>query len=84
MTATVRNGEAAVEARSAALKRELGVTDLVFTQILFIVGLPWVVQVESRLLFALKILALIVAANAAGVAIFLGRIRRRGAHRDDL
>lgn len=31
-----------VEARSAVFKKELGLTDLVFTQILFIVGLPWV------------------------------------------
>jgi glutamate:GABA antiporter len=34
--------EASVEARSASLPRELGLTDLVLTQILFIVGLPWV------------------------------------------
>jgi amino acid transporter len=31
-----------VQERSAAFKKELGLTDLVFTQILFIVGLPWV------------------------------------------
>ena len=31
-----------VEERSAVFKKELGLTDLVFTQILFIVGLPWV------------------------------------------
>jgi len=42
MSATVRSGEATVAAHSAALKRELGLTDLVFTQILFVVGLPWV------------------------------------------
>src|SRR5215212_7238611 len=42
MSATVRGSEASVEARSAGLKRELGLTDLVFTQILFIGGLPWV------------------------------------------
>src|SRR5438067_7732163 len=34
--------ERAVEARSAALTKELGLTDLALTQILFIVGLPWV------------------------------------------
>ena len=34
--------EQRVEERSASFKKELGVTDLVFTQILFIVGLPWV------------------------------------------
>jgi amino acid transporter len=33
---------ATVEARSAGLPKELGLTDLVLTQVLFIVGLPWV------------------------------------------
>src|SRR5262245_40774898 len=32
----------AVEAREADLRRDLGVTDLTLTQVLFIVGLPWV------------------------------------------
>src|SRR5215467_1405469 len=32
----------AVEAREADLRKDLGVTDLTLTQILFIVGLPWV------------------------------------------
>jgi glutamate:GABA antiporter len=39
---TLRAADASVEAHSAALARELGVTDLALTQILFIVGLPWV------------------------------------------
>src|SRR5437588_610532 len=39
---TLGAGAAQVEARSASLRRELGVTDLALTQILFIVGLPWV------------------------------------------
>ena len=34
--------EERVEERSREFKKELGLTDLVFTQILFIVGLPWV------------------------------------------
>lgn len=34
--------EQRVEERSAGFKKELGLTDLVLTQILFIVGLPWV------------------------------------------
>lgn len=34
--------EAAVEAHSASLKKELGVKDLALTQILFIVGLTWI------------------------------------------
>ena len=43
-----------------------------------------IVQVESRLLFALELSALIVVLNEAGAAIFLGRIGRHGAHRHDL
>ena len=34
--------ERRVEAESSVFKKELGLTDLVLTQILFIVGLPWV------------------------------------------
>jgi glutamate:GABA antiporter len=34
--------DASVDTRSAGLSRELGLSDLVLTQILFIVGLPWV------------------------------------------
>jgi amino acid transporter len=38
----LREAEESVESRSAAFKKELGLTDLALTQILFIVGLPWV------------------------------------------
>src|SRR5438105_195658 len=38
----LRRAEEQVERRSAAFKKELGLTDLALTQILFIVGLPWV------------------------------------------
>ena len=34
--------EAEVEARSALLRKDLGLVDLTLTQVLFIVGLPWV------------------------------------------
>src|SRR6476646_6444539 len=34
--------EASVEARSAHLPKDLGLVDLTLTQILFIIGLPWV------------------------------------------
>ena len=34
--------EQAVESRSAELRKELGLADLTLTQVLFIVGLPWV------------------------------------------
>ena len=37
-----RQDEKIVEEHSAVFKKELGLTDLVLTQILFIVGLPWV------------------------------------------
>src|SRR5438105_4039817 len=38
----LRRAEEQVERRSAAFKKELGLTDLALTQILFIVGLPWI------------------------------------------
>jgi len=41
-TTELAQAEAAVEAHSASLKKELGVGDLVLTQILFIVGLTWI------------------------------------------
>ncbi len=34
--------ETTVEARSAELRKDLGLADLTLTQVLFIVGLPWV------------------------------------------
>src|SRR3954451_19375461 len=39
---TVELEEQRVEAESSVFKKELGLTDLVLTQILFIVGLPWI------------------------------------------
>jgi amino acid transporter len=39
---TLAQEEARVEARSASLKKELGVRDLALTQILFIIGLTWI------------------------------------------
>ena len=41
-TTEFRDEERRVEVQSATFKKELGLTDLVLTQILFIVGLPWV------------------------------------------
>src|SRR5438445_13293637 len=41
-TAEFKHEEERVEDKSATFKKELGLTDLVLTQILFIVGLPWV------------------------------------------
>ncbi|HEX8071474.1 MAG TPA: APC family permease [Pyrinomonadaceae bacterium] len=42
VAAAFRSEEERVEARGAVFKKELGLSDLVLTQILFIVGLPWV------------------------------------------
>jgi hypothetical protein len=138
MSATVRAGESAVEARSAGLKREnpilfvgaptlalsivgvgkqeafqllwnasaifyaltylvmfairlageapVGVkasalSALLMTLLFIALSIVPIVQVERRLLFALKMSALIVVLNAAGAAIFLGKIGRHGAHR---
>ena len=39
---TLAQEEARVEAKSASLKKELGVRDLALTQILFIIGLTWI------------------------------------------
>lgn len=41
-TSGFRLEEERVEQRSAVFKKELGLTDLALTQILFIVGLPWI------------------------------------------
>jgi glutamate:GABA antiporter len=38
----LRRSEAQVERRSAVFKKELGLMDLALTQVLFIVGLPWI------------------------------------------
>ncbi|HXG91966.1 MAG TPA: APC family permease [Blastocatellia bacterium] len=40
--AEMRDAEREVERHSAVFKKELGLTDLALTQILFIVGLPWI------------------------------------------
>jgi len=41
-TAELRREEERVEARSEVFKKELGLADLALTQVLFIVGLPWI------------------------------------------
>jgi amino acid transporter len=74
---TLGADEASVSARSAGLKRELGLTDLVFTQILFIVGLPWVgvaaKQGPAHVVFWLVALCLFYIPSAA-VVIHLNRL----------
>ena len=41
-TSELHAAEKSIEAHSAVFKKELGLADLVLTQILFIVGLSWV------------------------------------------
>src|SRR5437868_10284788 len=69
--------EARVEAHSAELKKELGVRDLVLTQILFIVGLAWI-GVAGKLgpshvvMWVLAILLFYLP--SAAVVIYLNRL----------
>ncbi|MFL6231689.1 MAG: APC family permease [Thermoanaerobaculia bacterium] len=42
METTLRREEERIEARSGVFKKELGLADLALTQVLFIVGLPWI------------------------------------------
>jgi amino acid transporter len=59
------------------LRRELGLTDLVFTQLLFIVGLPWVgvaaKQGPAHIVFWLIAMALFYVPSAV-VVIYLNRL----------
>ena len=75
--AELRAGEAAVEAHSRFLKKELGLPDLVPTQILFIVGLPWVgvaaKQGPAHVVFWLIAMALFYLPSAV-VVIYLNRL----------
>ena len=69
--------EARVESHSAELRKELGVTDLALTQILFIVGLAWIGVAgklgPSHVVFWLLALALFYFPSAA-VVIYLNRL----------
>src|SRR5438477_6166751 len=69
--------EQKVEDRSAALKKELGLRDLVLTQILFIVGSSWVGTAaklgQSHLFFWLLAILLFYIPQAA-VVIYLNRL----------
>src|SRR5579871_5999942 len=70
-------GEARVEAHSASLRKELGLRDLVLTQILFIVGLPWIGVAgklgPSHVVFWVTALLLFYLPMAA-VVIYLNRL----------
>ena len=69
--------EERVEARSSAFKKELGLTDLALTQILFIVGLPWVGIAgklgPSHIIFWLLAILLFYLPSAV-VVIYLNRL----------
>src|SRR5213078_4096929 len=69
--------EAKVEAQSAALKKELGVRDLVLTQILFIVGLAWIGVAgklgSSHVVFWVVAIALFYLPSAA-VVMYLNKL----------
>src|SRR6476620_7079584 len=69
--------EQRVEQQSASFKKELGLTDLVLTQILFIVGLPWVgvaaKQGPSQTVLWL-LAALLFYIPSAFVVIYLNRM----------
>jgi glutamate:GABA antiporter len=73
----VRRDEAGVQIESAALVRELGLADLVLTQILFIVGLPWVGVAAklgpSHVVFWL-LAAIFFYVPSAAVVIYLSRL----------
>lgn len=69
--------EARVESHSASLKKELGVRDLVLTQILFIVGLTWIGVAgklgPSHVVFWVLALVLFYLPSAA-VVMYLSRL----------
>jgi glutamate:GABA antiporter len=66
-----------VEQRSSVFKKELGLTDLALTQILFIVGLPWIGAAgklgPSHIVFWLLAILLFYLPSA-GVVIYLNRL----------
>jgi glutamate:GABA antiporter len=69
--------EAEAAARGGALKKELGLTDLVLTQVLFVVGLPWIgvaaKQGPSQLVLWLLAMVLFYVPSAV-VVIYLNRL----------
>jgi len=76
-TDVLRREEERVEARSGAFKKELGLTDLVLTQVLFIVGLSWIgvaaKQGPSHVVLWLLAMILFYVPSAA-VVTYLNRI----------
>jgi amino acid transporter len=77
MTTELDRAERDVEAHSGALKKPLGLRDLVFTQILFVVGSSWVGTAaklgQAHLFFWLLAIVLFYIPQAA-VVIYLSRV----------
>jgi amino acid transporter len=77
LSSALAAAEARVEAHSASLKKELGVGDLVLTQILFIVGLSWIGVAgklgPSHVVFWLLAIVLFYLPSAA-VVMYLSRL----------
>ena len=76
-TAEFRREEERVEAQSTVFKKELGLADLALTQVLFIVGLPWIGvaarQGPSHIVLWLLAMLFFYLPSAA-VVIYLNRI----------
>ena len=76
-TAELRHAEQSIEAQSAVFKKELGLTDLVLTQILFIIGLSWVGAAAklgpAHLVFWLLAIVLFYVPSAV-VVVYLNRL----------
>ena len=76
-TTEFRAAEQDVEAHSAVFKKELGLTDLVLTQILYIVGLSWVGAAaklgHSHIVFWMLAITLFYIPSAV-VVIYLNRL----------
>jgi amino acid transporter len=76
-TTDLRAAEQSIEAHSAVFKKELGLTDLVLTQILFIIGLSWVGTAAklgpSHITFWLLAILLFYIPSAV-VVIYLNRL----------
>jgi len=75
--AEFKREEERLEQRSAVFKKELGLTDLALTQVLFIVGLPWIgvaaKQGPSHTVLWLLAMALFYLPSAV-VVIYLNRV----------
>src|SRR6185295_9045650 len=76
-TAELRREEERIEAKSGVFKKELGLADLALTQVLFIVGLPWIgvaaKQGPSHVVLWLLAMIFFYIPSAA-VVIYLNRI----------